>query len=224
MTSQQAASDMAEAMRALQEAGLNNGTSGNISVRTGDGMLITPTGIASDKLRPDMMVPMRFDGQWDHALRPSSEWSMHAAIYEAYPQAAAVVHAHPDHCVALSSLRRPLPAFHYMIASFGGDDVPCSAYEPFGSPELGAAAVVALKGRNACLLANHGMICHGADLASATARAVKLETLARQYFLACSIGSPVLLGADEMGAVKVRYRTYGQQDGAALRQVGATSA
>jgi L-fuculose-phosphate aldolase len=202
---------LVDAVRRVEAKGLNSGTSGNISLRLDAGMLITPTGIAPAQLEPSSMVEMTLDGQWRGTNRPSSEWEMHAAIYEAFPAANAVVHAHPDHCVALSCLRQPLPPFHYMIASFGGDDVPCSEYAPFGTDELARAAVRALKNRNACLLANHGMVAFGPDLAGALARTEKLETLVKQYLLACSAGRPVLLTEEELSIVKLRYKTYGQQ-------------
>lgn len=199
------------AARAIEDKRLNSGTAGNISLRIPDGMLITPTGITPRELRADQMVAMDLGGGWSGDFRPSSEWAMHAAIYKAFPLAEAIVHAHPDHCVALSCLRENLPAFHYMIAGFGGDDVRCSGYAPFGSPELAEVAVEALADRNACLLANHGMIAFGPDLAVAVARAEKLEMLARQYILARSIGKPVLIDEAELVTVKNRYKTYGQQ-------------
>lgn len=200
-----------DASRYIGAKGLNSGTSGNISVRVATGMLITPTGIAPEKLDPASIVDMTLSGDRAGTSRPSSEWNMHAAIYQVFPQANAIVHAHPDHCVALSCLREALPPFHYMIASFGGDDVPCSDYEPFGTAELAQAAVRALAGRNTCLLANHGMIAFGPDLAAAVTRTEKLETLARQYMLARTIGRPVMLTDAELAVVKSRYKTYGQQ-------------
>jgi L-fuculose-phosphate aldolase len=200
-----------EATRESDRERLNSGTSGNISVRTEAGMLLTPTGIPAAKLRPEMMVPMSLDGDWRGEWRPSSEWAMHAAIYKAFPAAQAVVHAHPDHCVALSCLREDMPPFHYMIASFGGNSVRCAGYAPFGSPELAENAVEGLRDRTACLLANHGMICYGPTLHHALGSAIKLETLARQYMLARWTGTPVLLGEDEMAEVRARYKTYGQQ-------------
>lgn len=203
---------LVDASCAIASKRLNSGTSGNISLRLGSGMLITPTGIAPERLKPDAMVEMSLEGAWSGSFRPSSEWHMHAAVYKAFPQAQAVVHAHPDHCVALSCLRRSLPPFHYMVASFGGDDVPCSDYAPFGTPALAEVAVRALAERNTCLLANHGMIAYGPNLATAVARTEKLETLARQYMLATMAGQPVLLTQDELGVVKARYGTYGQQD------------
>ena len=197
--------------RAMDASGMNTGTTGNISLRIEGGMLITPTGIPSPMLRPEQMVTMRFDGSWDGALRPSSEWEMHAEIYKAFPEAGAVVHAHPDHCVALSCLREPMPLFHYMVAGFGGDDVRCSDYALFASSDLARAAVVALQDRTACLLANHGMIAFGKDLDTALARTVKLETLARQYLIARAAGTPVLIENSEIPAIRGRYKTYGQQ-------------
>lgn len=202
---------LVDAARYVEAKGLNSGTSGNISVRIAAGMLITPTGIVPGRLDASAMVEMTLDGRWEGTMRPSSEWNMHAAIYRSFPQARAIVHAHPDHCVALSCLRQSLPPFHYMIASFGGDDVPCSDYAPFGTEELAQAAVRALGDRNTCLLANHGMIAFGADLATALARTEKLETLVKQYILANSLGRPVLLTDDELRVVKARYTTYGQQ-------------
>ncbi|WP_292890347.1 class II aldolase/adducin family protein [Mesorhizobium sp.] len=198
--------------RAMDASGMNTGTTGNISLRIeSGGMLITPTGIPSPMLRPEQMVTMRFDGSWEGALRPSSEWEMHAEIYKAFPEAGAVVHAHPDHCVALSCLREPMPLFHYMVAGFGGDDVRCSDYALFASSNLAKAAVVALQDRTACLLANHGMIAFGKDLDTALARTVKLETLARQYLIARAAGTPVLIENSEIPAIRGRYKTYGQQ-------------
>ncbi|CDX54304.1 L-fuculose-1-phosphate aldolase [Mesorhizobium plurifarium] len=203
---------LVDATRSIASKGLNSGTSGNISLRLREGgMLITPTGISPEKLDASAMVEMTLEGRWDGDFRPSSEWNMHAAVYRAFPQAQAVVHAHPDHCVALSCLRQGLPAFHYMIASFGGDDVPCSDYAPFATADLAGAVVRTLAERNACLIANHGMIAYGPDLATALARTEKLETLARQYMIASMMGRPVMLTADELSVVKDRYKTYGQQ-------------
>lgn len=203
--------ELFEASRAAVRLGLNSGTAGNLSIRNVDRMLITPTGIPDHELTPDMMVGCNLQGEFEGRWLPSSEWSMHAAIYLAFPEAQAVVHAHPDNCVALSCLRRPLPAFHYMVASFGGTDVPCAAYETFGSVSLGKAAVEALQHRTACLLANHGMICFAANLQAAVAKASKLETLARQFRLTMSMGEPVMLNDAEMTTVLEQYRTYGQQ-------------
>lgn len=194
---------------ALEEKGFNHGSSGNVSCRCGDDVLITPTGGNSGNMTIDRLVKLRMDGTVVGAGLPSSEWHMHLAILNAHPQLNAVVHTHSDCCVALSCLAKPIPAFHYMIASFGGNDVPCAPYATFGTKALAQGAVDALKTRKACLLANHGMIATGKSLKAAFDTTVKLETLARQYLLACQAGSPVILSDEEMARVLERYRHYG---------------
>ncbi|NNM72763.1 class II aldolase/adducin family protein [Enterovirga aerilata] len=197
------------AYRRLAGEGLLPLSAGNLSVRAGDMMVVTPTG-ADASVREEELVPMTMAGDVDGPGVPTSEWAMHAAIYAARPDIAAIVHTHSDACTALSCLRRPLPAFHYMVALFGGEDVPCTPYAHFGSPELGRLAAEALRERTACLLANHGMICCGPTLAAATKGALTLEMLARQYILACQAGDPVLLGPDEMAEAKRRFGYYGR--------------
>jgi L-fuculose-phosphate aldolase len=214
MTETEMRRSLMEGCREAYRLGLNSGTAGNFSLRTRAAMLITPTGIPDGKLTSEMIVSCGFDGSYDGRWLPSSEWEMHAEIYKAYPAAQAIVHAHPDNCVALSCLREDLPPFHYMIASFGGKDVRCSRYERFGSGEIALAAVEALEGRNACLLANHGMICFSGSIEKAVSNAVKLEILTRQYLLARSVGSPALLTDVELSKVNERYATYGQQPAA----------
>jgi L-fuculose-phosphate aldolase len=211
MTESELRRALVEASEAVDRKGLNSGTSGNISVRFGDGMLITPTGMSASQMSPELMVPMQLHGSWSGDVRPSSEWAIHAGIYRARPEAHAVVHAHPDHCVALSCAREGIPLFHYMVAGFGGDDIRCSAYATFGSPELADVVIEAIAGRTACLLANHGMVAFGKSLAEAVGRTEKLETLARQYVLCRSVAKPVLLTAEELVEVRERYKTYGVQ-------------
>ncbi len=205
----QDADAVASTYRALGAAGLSFGSSGNVSCRTDGGMLITRSGVSVDAITGADIVAVDAEGGMPAGAKPSSEWFMHADIYRAYPQAQAVVHAHADACTALACLRRPIPAFHYMIAGFGGDDVRCTDYVTFGTPELGRLAVDALLDRTACLLGNHGMICHGKSLEAALAAAIRLEALARQYLLACSAGEPRLLTAEEMRLTRERYLTYG---------------
>lgn len=195
--------------RELGRLGLNTGSSGNVSQRSGAGMLITPTGIAADTVDAAGLVALSLNGEVDGSGKPSSEWEMHAGIYAAYPAAGAVVHTHADACTALACLGQDLPPFHYMVVGFGGEDVRCAPYATFGTPALAASAVAALAGRTACLLANHGMICHGRDPAAALATALALETLARQYLLARSAGSPRLLGPADIAAARDRYSSYG---------------
>jgi L-fuculose-phosphate aldolase len=154
---------------------------------------------------------MDFAGAVSGPLLPSSEWAMHASIYQHDPRAQVIIHAHSDAATALACLGEELPPFHYMLAEFGGDSVRCAPYVTFGTPELAALAAAAIAGRTACLLANHGMICHGRDSESALTTAIRLETLARQYLMACSAGTPRLLDAQEMAQARARYATYGQQ-------------
>lgn len=190
---------------------LNSGTVGNLSLRHGDGMLITPTGIVPSELSPEQMVEMDLDGNWDGRWKPSSEWAIHARLYQT-TTADAVVHAHPDHCVALASMRKPLPPFHYMVAGFGGNIIPCAPYACFGSPELAETVVDAMGTTySACLMANHGIVTIGQNLSAALTRAEKLEMLAKQYLLACAAGEPVLLTNEELAEVHRRYTSYGQQ-------------
>lgn len=197
----------------LEDCGLNHGSSGNISLRDGDSILITPAGAQRSNLGPDRIVRLDLDGNvLDNATAiPSTEWRLHTELHRHRPGIGAVIHSHADSCVALSCLRRPLPAFQYQVASFGGDEVPCSRYEPFGSDAL-ADAVVDAMGQTylACLMANHGMIVVGQTLDHARGLALKLETLARQYILACSAGEPVILSAAEMAEVHRRYPLYGK--------------
>jgi L-fuculose-phosphate aldolase len=199
-----------ECYRELAGRGLNVGAAGNVSVRYGDGMLITPTGLPPEELAETELVIAGLDGSHAGPLRPSSEWAMHAAVYRRLPAAGAVIHGHPDACVALSCLRRPIPAFHYMVGGFGGDDVPCTAHLTFGSRELGEAAGDALVDRTACLLGSHGMLARGATLGQAFETTLQLEVLARQYLLALSAGAPVHLTPAEIALVGARYRDYGR--------------
>ncbi|MDB5663879.1 class II aldolase/adducin family protein [Cypionkella sp.] len=190
---------------------LNSGTAGNLSLRFGAGMLITPTGVPPDDMRTEQIVYMDMTGAWSGRWKPSSEWAIHLGLYKA-TEAQAVVHAHPDASVALSCLRAPIPAFHYMVAGFGGDEIPCTLYATFGSQAL-ADTVVATMGTtySGCLMANHGIVTHAADMATALLRAEKLDMLARQYLLALSAGTPVLLTCAELVAVHARYAVYGKQ-------------
>jgi L-fuculose-phosphate aldolase len=203
--------EVAEVYRDLGRLGLNTGSTGNVSARTRQGMLITQTGATAESVNPDSLIAMALDGTIRTPAGnsgPSSEWAMHAAIYMADPSARAIVHTHADACTALACLNEGLPAFHYMIASFGGCDVRCAPYVTFGTPELAALATEALVGRSACLLANHGMIVHAASPRQALTAALRLETLCRQYLLARSAGTPRLLTDDEMTAAIRRFETY----------------
>lgn len=198
--------------RATADAGLNRGTSGNVSVRArGGDFRITPTGMDYARLAADDVPLVRQDGQREGLRLPSSEWRIHLDVYAARPEVGAIVHAHSPHAVSISCTRRDIPPFHYMIARFGGDTVRCAGYATFGTQELSDAVLAALEGRTACLLANHGMVACGPSPAAALAAAVELEELCGQYWRACQLGGPVLLSAAEMADVLDRFAGYGQQ-------------
>lgn len=195
--------------RKLVEYGLNRGTSGNASVRDGDGFLVTPSGVAVEAMTPHDMVWMDFDGNAQGSRTPSSEWRFHRDILQARPEVGAVIHTHAMFATTLSCLRRDIPAFHYMIAVAGGDTIRCAPYALFGSQALSDAALAALKDRRACLLANHGMIAVGRDLERALALSVEVETLCEQYCRALQIGEPALLDAVQMAEVLEQFKDYG---------------
>ena len=205
-------SKVTEAVRLYNELGrigLIAGSSGNVSARTKEGMAITPSGGAPGRAKAADMARITLDGAELNDATRSSEWAMHAAIYQAHPAAQFIVHTHADACTALACLHQPLPAFHYMVLNFGGEDVRCAPYVTFGTPELAALAAEAMAGRSACLLANHGMIVHGRDADHALSQAVLLEQLCRQYLLSLAAGTPRLLTAADMAASKERFKTYG---------------
>jgi len=197
--------------RRMNASGLNQGTSGNLSQRVEDGFLVTPTGMDYEAMVPEDLVLMRFDGSHEGRRKPSSEWRFHRDILAARPEVGAVLHAHSMFCTTLACLRRGIPSFHYMVAMAGGVDVRCAPYATFGTEELSRHAVAALEGRKACLLANHGMLALGRDLAGVFKLAVEVETLAAMYWRALQVGEPVLLDAAEMAVVLEKFKTYGQQ-------------
>jgi L-fuculose-phosphate aldolase len=203
--------ELIAAARAMQPAGLNKGTSGNVSARSGDGFYITPTGLPYDSLTADDIPLMALDGSHAGRCKPSSEWRFHRDLYAARPEVGAVLHAHSPFAVSLACLRREIPPFHYMIARFGGDTIRCADYAIFGSQALSTAAMVAMRERKGCLLANHGLLVAGRDLADAFALAVELEELCEQYWRACQLGAPALLSAADMAAVLEKFQSYGQQ-------------
>ena len=209
-----------ESARQMNALGINQGTSGNVSARWGDAMLVTPSATPYDAMRPEDLAVMPLDGQgaWTGPLKPSTEWPFHLAILNGRPEAGAVVHTHAPYCTTLSILRRDIPAVHYMIAAFGGSTVRCAPYATFGTAELAGLALKAMEGRNACLLANHGMIVAGPTLARAMWLAVELETLAKQYCLSLSIGGPVVLTDAEIAEAVRGFAGYGLQDGDGARR------
>ena len=203
--------DLIATALAMGANGLNRSTAGNVSVRAGDGFHITPTGMPYAALVADDIPLLALDGSYQGKRKPSSEWRFHRDLYASRPEVGAVLHAHSPFAVSLACLRRDIPPFHYMIARFGGDTIRCADYAIFGSPELSTAAMHAMLDRKACLLANHGLLVAGRDLAEALALAVELEELCEQYWRACQLGQPVLLTPEEMRAVRDKFSGYGQQ-------------
>ncbi len=200
----------------LLDDGLAVGSAGNMSVRAGDLVAITPSGISYAEMRPDDICLVGMDGRQDAAggpEAPSSETPMHLAIYAA-TSAAAIVHTHSPEVIALSAARPELPAIHYAITGLGGP-VRVAPYVRFGSAGLAAAAVEALDGRSAVILRNHGAVSYGRDLAQAYDRALLLEWLARTYRLALCYGAPAILSAAELDEVTAesRRRRYGERRG-----------
>jgi L-fuculose-phosphate aldolase len=201
------------ACRELSRRGLTYGTSGNISVRRDERrFFVSPTGMAYDALEPDDIPLMDLDGRWFGRRRPSSEWRFHRDLFKSRDDVGAIVHTHSRKATALACTGRGIPAFHYMVAVAGGLDIRCAPYYPFGTQDLSNAAVAALEDRRACLLANHGVIAVGANVAAALALAGEVEELAAQYCAALALGEVRILGDDEMRRVLEKFRTYGKQD------------
>jgi L-fuculose-phosphate aldolase len=201
-------------MRRLDGLGLNRGSTGNASHRWAlggrPGMLITPTGADAALLQADELSWVADDGAVVGPWQPSSEWLFHQAVYRARPDVGAVLHTHAEHATALGCLGRPLPAFHYMVAVAGGHDVPLVPYHGFGTTELAAAVGVAMAGREACLLAQHGLVSAGATMTQALKVMVEVESLCRTYLLALAVGEPAILDDAEMARVIDRFRHYGR--------------
>jgi L-fuculose-phosphate aldolase len=198
--------------RRMSELGLTPGMSGNVSVRSPVGMLVTPSGMPYSDIVPDDLAELEMGGKLRPGRRkPSTEWRLHRDILGARQDVAAIVHTHSLYCTTLSMLRRPIPAVHYMVVLAGSDEVPCAEYATFGSAELALAAVSALRGGNACLLANHGMVALGESLPAALRLAAEVETLAAQYWHAAHLGTPHVLDREELLKVRGRFAEYGQK-------------
>ncbi|QFT66801.1 L-fuculose phosphate aldolase [Labrenzia sp. THAF35] len=197
----------------MNSRGINQGTSGNISARAGDRMIITPSGVPYDRMTPEMLasIPLDGDSAFEGPLPPSTEWQFHLALLRAKPDMHAVVHAHPVHCTALAINRMEIPSCHYMIALFGGDTVPLAGYALFGSDELAREVTDVMKDRQGCLMANHGAVVVGETLEKGLWRLEELEVLAKAYILSRTIGSPHILSKSEIDAVLGAVKNYGMK-------------
>jgi len=201
-----------ETAQAMNASGLNQGTSGNLSVRCDEGFLITPSGMDYAGLIDDDIVWMDYAGNCRGSRKPSSEWRFHAAIYAHRAEARAILHAHPVNCAALACLGKGIPAFHYMVAMAGGKDIRCADYATFGTAELSENVIKAMEDRKACLMEHHGLTCFAKDLPGALALAIEIEELAAVYTRILAMGEPVILDDEEMARVLEKFSSYGVQD------------
>lgn len=195
----------------MNRLGINQGTSGNISVRHEDHILITPTSTPYESLKPADIVKLNMDGTTEGPLQASSEWRFHRDIMLARPDVNAIVHAHPIYSTIIAIMGLDIPAIHYMVAVAGGDDIKCAPYATFGTSELSDNAVKALVGRKACLLEHHGIIAVGTSLSKALWLSVEVETLARQYHGVLQLGKARVLPSDEIGRVLDKMGSYGHK-------------
>ena len=183
--------------------------SGNISVRFKDGFLITPSGQKYSSLKKKNVVFVSLEGIFDKKIGiPSSEWRFHQDIYLNKKEAKAIVHAHSICATAISTHGKSIPAFHYMVAMAGGNDIKCSKYAAYGTRELSKNILKVLKNRSACLIGNHGQIAFSKDLSKAFELAEEVENLSNQYITALKIGKPKILSSKEMHKVLSKAKNY----------------
>jgi len=209
MNEQELRTELVRVTKKLDALGLSHGTSGNLSAHFGEGFLITPSGFGAEGLTEEDIVFVEMSGQSHGRWQPSSEWLFHRDIYARRPEFGAVVHTHCNAATALACLRRDIPPFHYMLALLGGDSLRCAEYATFGTQALSDNALVAMQHRKACLLANHGMIAAGKNLAEAYRNTVEVENLSELYLRALSVGEPVLLTVKEFQDALHQFVGYG---------------
>ena len=211
MTEDDLRRELVDTCREMNASGINQGTSGNVSVRVENGFLITPTSLPYDRMSPDDLIRMAFDGTFDGPRRPSSEWRFHRDILAARPDVNVVLHCHSVYATSIAVHHRTIPSFHYMVGVAGGATIRCAPYATFGTQALSDAAIAALVDRKACLLGQHGQISLGVTLAAALWLAIEVETVARMYVQALAMGEPPVLDDAEMDRVleQMRRMSYG---------------
>ena len=202
----------------LNSTNLSPLRSGNVSVRANrnniEGFFITPSGKKYESLEPNDIVFLSLNEEYDFikmfnsGLNPSSEWRFHQDIFLKKKEAKAIVHAHSPHATAVSSYGESIPAFHYMIALAGGEDIKCAEYGTFGTKELSANIIKALENRKACLMSNHGQVAFGQNLNQAFELAEELENICQQYIIALKIGKPKILSSAEMQKILEKIKNY----------------
>ena len=194
----------------MNQMGINQGTSGNVSVRWKEGMLISPSGLPYEETLPEDIIYIEFaHNRAEGPHKPSSEWGFHRHILVKREDINAVVHTHSPYATAMAIHRIDIPAHHYMIAAAGGSKIQCAEYATFGTLELAQNALKALGSRFGCLLAHHGVIAIGIDLAKTLWLANEIEILAKQYFIASQYGKPAILPDEEMDRVIEGFKSYG---------------
>lgn len=193
----------------MNRSGINRGTSGNISCRWQGGLLITPSGLPYESLKPEDIVYLDLEGRPEGRHAPSSEWRFHRDILAARPAVGAVVHTHSTYATILAIRGMAIPALHYMIAAAGGSTIRCAPYATFGGEALSRNALAALEDRTCCLLANHGVIATGVSLDKALWLAGEVELLAQQYVYSLMLGGPNILPDDEIDRVMEKFKSYG---------------
>lgn len=208
MTEQALRRQLLDTSRRLLELGLNRCTSGNASVRYGDGLLITPSAVTVSAMKPESMVFLNLDGNVPHVGTPSSEWRFHRDILAARPEIGAVIHVHSPFATTVACLGKDVPPVHYMIAIVGGDSIRCTPYSVFGKQGLSDYALESLRDRKACLLGNHGMIALGTDLADALAVTVEVEFICEVYWRTLQAGDARILTAQQMHEVTNKFAEY----------------
>lgn len=198
-------------MRKMESLGLNQGTSGNVSVRLGELYLVSPSGIEPDQLEPEMMVLVNDEGEFDGEYKPTSEWRMHTGLLSARPDVTAIVHCHSRFATTLACAHKTIPPLHYMTSVTGAGEILLAPYATFGSQALADGIADTLQGRMACLMANHGQIALGHSLAHALSIASEVETQASYYHGALAIGGPEVLSDSAISEVLEKFKTYGQK-------------
>lgn len=203
---------MVETCLKMNSTGINQGTAGNLSIRCGDGFLITPSSMPYEDMQAEDIVEMGWDGRYS-GRRPSSEWRFHRDILKERQDIDVVLHCHSLYATTVACHHKTIPAFHYMVGVMGGNTLRCADYATFGTQALSDAALVALKDRKACLLGQHGQISLGGTLESALAMAIEVETLSRMYVQALTLGEPPILPDEEMERVIAQMTRMGYGQG-----------
>ena len=204
--------EMVAICRRMNSSGINQGTAGNLSARIAAGFLITPTSLPYERMEPEDIVEMDYDGGYSGRHRPSSEWRFHRDILQSRDDINVVLHCHSVYATTLACHHRTIPSFHYMVGVAGGTTIRCAPYATFGTQQLSDNALEALEGRLACLLGQHGQISLGRDLEHALWLGIEVETISRLYVQALTLGDPPVLSEEEMARViqQMRQMSYGQ--------------